>query len=684
MAQLVRDSGAQSVVVDSGVVLAVRRGAEEACVRVAEVSGFPANGALRAGAFLVGAALGSARLSFIKMPAAMVENELARLRATRKAYSLLVAESLPEDAVASLEQRLNLPAGLGSPSSSAGTPGRARPGSAYRAAPSSSSSGSSDNNTISSSNISSIIIGSRSNNNPQELTPAVPRFDVDIVSPVRGKARTESANTDASLDCREQSSNSPLHSAPGSPHALAAAQAPHPSHSQQHLQQHLHQQQHERHLQQQQNQQGGTAAARTPAGAFNQARQPQEHADGLSSLLQFGDLGRFQQSLHKLRSQRFAIERLRADLAARDARVAALERDHEQQRAALEAAQAEADQRARLEGELGVARDHARALERRSAEREVALEALRASASAAEDFLRSAVAQEQQAREQERSNWGKQEEVLREQLAVARLDAQGEGHRADALEGELQEARLALAEAAAAEEGMRAVHAEQSAALRRALEAAQADRDELFAKLAAARTESEAAAVALKATREALAAAEQRASLLAGTVEELEQNVALLRKQLVEGEQRQAARLTDAHERARAAEKQLAFKSSQLDAAERRAEQAKEALRAEQAELAGVKQLLARADKEADNRRLQTQRLQAALEQADERLRHSAQRTDQLHARALEERARASLLEQRLEAERRQCAEWASARLDLLDQFCEEEHKMRGVTTKQL
>ena len=142
----------------------------------------------------------------------------------------------------------------------------------------------------------------------------------------------------------------------------------------------------------------------------------------------------------------------------------------------------------------------------------------------------------------------------------------------------------------------------------------------MLGKLQAAQREHEARGLTLQSCREALQAAEQRASLLSGTITELEENVVVLRKQLLETDRRGASRESQLSERTKLAEKQLTYRLSELQEVSRKKEVLSDKLRAEKAAGVAARQEAGRVGKQAENAALALQRLKVAHAAAGERL----------------------------------------------------------------
>mmetsp|Transcript_19440 Transcript_19440/g.34665 ORF Transcript_19440/g.34665 Transcript_19440/m.34665 type:complete len:659 (+) Transcript_19440:325-2301(+) len=580
---------ADRVVVNEGVQVQVQRNEGEGCCRVIHVDGFPFEGALRPGIFLVGAALGSAKVSFVDMPQTAVIAELNKLRSMRKAYTLLVSEICP---IQQQQQLLEHTLVLEQDEEKyqpvdARTPRNryfgSAPGPAYRM---------------------------RSTFNPQEQTPQVPRFEIESVTSNYGRAYSTSKNRP--------------------------------------------------------NVQRSTDVMASPS---------RESLQGVMD--HWSDMNRFQASLERLKMQRATLERLKADLTRKDTRVSALEKENEKLRKDLRVTQETVDEQAKFVAQLEIAKEKIKILESKLSQRDAALVAAKSGASATEEFLRASLEQEKAAREANRADHCKAQELLREQTAQAKARAQGLEHQVGQLKGELQEYhnRLAHSQTELTESHSRQV--ERLDAVQRALSRAQEERENAIRELRDAQVENEKSSVIIKSLRETVSVAEQRSLSLESKISELDLTILATKKQFMAVEKTDTAKLTELKDKIKHLERELVRKTNELAQSDRKLEEVRNQLESEKKDHKDIRGVLLRKEKELMNQLQAFHRLQALYETAEARLGEASSNLEQAHVELLNERGHNARLEQSLEAERRKCAEWASARLELLDQFCDEEARLR-------
>ncbi|GBG25482.1 Hypothetical Protein FCC1311_017012 [Hondaea fermentalgiana] len=612
-----------NVVVDDRVTLQVRREADEACARISGIHGHDANGMLHVGQFVVGASLGSAKVSFMKMPVALVQKELARLKSISKPYSLLIADSLGQ---------VNALAAAGTPDTSSGNPYRRRSASGgYAATPTPGT------------------VKARAHTNPQEVTPPPSHFDTEASQHARSNGQFRLGTPMTPVQENRAAFSTPK-STPG------RASAPPPMMLT-----------------------PATLAFASPA-SLPAGQDGGERPSTSSGVMQSGDVVRIQASLEKLRAQRLAFERLKADNAKKDARIRALTQQNHQLRNSLAGAQETIDAQSRLYGDLEVALERVQGLEARLEEKNADVDKIREAARSAENFLLESLDQEKKAREEERVAAVKEAELLREELHSEHDRAQSEELRVRelqsqvaTLDGQLETARIAL-------EDLRASEDDRYASSRRELETIKADRDHQRQRLAELEERNETQATSLTDTVSALSAADQRVNLLSSTIEELEENTVLLRKQLHESERKHAGVVKDLSERLKDSDQRLLRKQRDLDEARTKVSQLEQVREERTADSSDVRQELARKERQVANLEESLQRARAQHEAHERRLAESASKLETLHQRLLAEVARSANLAQSLEAERRLCRDWASQRLDLLDQFCKEEEELSRLT----
>lgn len=162
---------------------------------------------------------------------------------------------------------------------------------------------------------------------------------------------------------------------------------------------------------------------------------------------------------------------------------------------------------------------------------------------------------------------------------------------------------------------------------------------------------------------------------------ELEQSTVMLRKHALEVERRHANAAQEFSSKAGALDARLAQAVRDRDDARGRAQACEDRHREELAAHASTRADLLRRERELGNQRDAASRLQPQHRAAEARLGDAKARLDAVHGKMLEERNRSAALSKKLEVERRACRDWASQRLDLLDQFCDEEKQFRKLTS---
>mmetsp|Transcript_10415 Transcript_10415/g.20510 ORF Transcript_10415/g.20510 Transcript_10415/m.20510 type:complete len:637 (+) Transcript_10415:165-2075(+) len=612
--QMQQSNSVRRVTVDERVTIQVRRDAQEPSSRIAAVHGIVAgDSSLMPGQVLVGASLGSAKVSFVKMPVALVQKELARLKSISKPFSIIVADSMED---IELEMTSRTPE----------TSGRGRLGSANSA-------------------VSMPTPGTRqarAHNNPQEVTPPPPKFNLAAYEQERFHQKAD-VNPMTPLQENRAAFSTP-HSTPGRGVGRLVGMTP------------------------------GTMVA-SPASVPPSFGDRQEEAS-IMGMMRSGDVVRIQASLEKLRSQRLAFERTKADSAKKDVRIRALTQQNQQLRNSLAGAQETIDSQGRLYGDLEVALERVQVLETRVEEKEKEIAKAREAARSSESFLMEALDQEKKAREDDRAQAEKDLELAQDELRSEHDRAQSEELRVrelqtriNALEEQLDEARISL-------EDLRSSDEDRFASAQRELETIKADRDHLYKRNKELEERTETQATTLSDTLSALSTAEQRITLLGSTIEELEENTVLLRKQLHESERKHASVVKDLSERLKDSDQRIIRKQRELDDARTKIKQLEHVREETTADSTDIKQTLMRKDRQLANLQESLQRSQAQNQAQERRLLDTNNKMENLHQRLLAEVSRSANLAQNLEAERRLCRDWASQRLDLLDQFCREEEEL--------
>uniref|UniRef100_A0A7S2RFG3 Uncharacterized protein n=1 Tax=Mucochytrium quahogii TaxID=96639 RepID=A0A7S2RFG3_9STRA len=569
----------EKVLCDERLSVEVQRNGNDDCARVTMIKGLPLSGSLRVGQYLLGASLGSAKISFNKLPLALVQKELGRLKSIRKHYSLIVTDYIETGEPDAEIERINSPLHR--------TPEKSHHYSL----------------------------------NPQERTPPpsfkLPKSDSSPSS--RMEVASKERWSDKSAKEQEQE----------------------------------------------------------PAPSSGASSIINGDASKLTSMLQFNDVSKIQASLERLRGQRVMMERLKSESAKKDVRIQGLTKQLQSLRTDLSSALDQVHENSRVHANLQVAEEKISIMETKLAEKDEEIERVKNVSVGNADFLKTSLDQEKKNRESDRVEQESIRETLMEELEVIRVEKQMETQTKQQLQVDITLLRKQLDEATSTIEDIKCREAEKYSVLQRNFQSLQLERDALFDKVRTLEMENESRSDALKCTTEALTSAEQRANLLNATIQELEENTVQLRKELLDSERRFSSKMTESKEQNSCLDNLLTEKSNEIALLEKKLTVFKDRFNNELADHKDTRSAYIRKSQELDNMVQSMKRLSEQHSTLQVRLGQANATVDGLHKEMLRERERSSKLSLQLESEKSASREWATSRLELLNQFCEEEERFR-------
>jgi len=559
----------RKVVVDDRTQIDVCLQHGEDCVRISGIRGFTVSGNVRVGQFLIGAALGSARVSFVSLSQPLVEKELMRLKSIKKPFSLLIADELDHHRDTNPETERTL-----------------SPEKSYRRRVFAGATNSTPDREL----------------NPQEFTP-----------------QRNGKSPDVTVDAREK-----VESEDGEHH---------------------------------------------------------HDVDAVSVILRDHDVAKIQASLEKLRSDRLAVERMKSESVKKDAKIIQLVKENEKLRSQLATHKMQIDSQKRLFSELELSKEKVTMLETRLEQKERELNEIRERSVATEEFLQTSLDQEKMARQEEKEESERNLEIMREELRRAEEDSRAGTLRVNELREEMQMLSHLFHEEKNAMQDLRAREDDRYASVQRSMEALQVERDELLLKTQRLELKEEDHLNTERNLRNALNTAEERANLLVGTTKELEENNVMLRKQLLEAERKHSDIVDNISMRLKDSDHRVVHLQRDLDDTKNKIHHLESTRNGTSSEYNQLKTELLRKEQELQATKEALHRLTTQRKSMETQLSQASKKLETVHNRMLTEMSRSASLAKKLEIERRSCRDWAKQRLDLLEQFCEEEQRFRKLAS---
>jgi len=205
------------------------------------------------------------------------------------------------------------------------------------------------------------------------------------------------------------------------------------------------------------------------------------------------------------------------------------------------------------------------------------------------------------------------------------------------------------------------------------LKECEAERKYLVGKLKSLGKLNEAMKGDLRNTRSSLASAKEREVAMTKTIVELEENNNVLRIQLLDLEKYLSDKLQTSRKKLKEVQSQLSESSSLCDKQGKEIRTLTGQLAEIEDEKTEMKNTIMHKQIEIKNLQDLLKRNKAHAQACEEQLKNALEKVGEQHQRMLVEMSRSSKLRQQLDHERNSNREWAQTRLDLLNQFCEEE-----------
>lgn len=384
---------------------------------------------------------------------------------------------------------------------------------------------------------------------------------------------------------------------------------------------------------------------------------------------------RANKSLERLRNQRVAMERLKAESSKKDIRIQSLAESVDRLEKELVNAKSTIQNQSTLRGELAAAKEKIDLLESALKSKEHEMGSNLKKSKAMEELLRTSLRQEKEKREKDKSDSARDLSDVKTRLAKERQDKFNLRVQTQEMRAEINTLEANLVKEKAHAKKLALAHEERVATLEREISNLQTKEKQAGERLKKAQLVNEEQKEIIRNTQSLLAAAKEEQAFLQKSVKELESSTRSLRSKLIQTERKNAIEMENVKRKLQNTLDELNEKSSVCEKQKAELFSMQRRLDGETKAKNDATNMLIQRELELANANSLVERGSEQLAHAEEQLRTANDKVDQLHKRMLVEMGKASNLQQQLEMSRAEYQDWARARMHLLEKFCEEEER---------
>ena len=384
---------------------------------------------------------------------------------------------------------------------------------------------------------------------------------------------------------------------------------------------------------------------------------------------------RASKSLERLRNQRVIMERLKAEVSKKDIRLQSLTESVSRLEKELIATRATVQNQESLKGDLAAAKEKIDLLESTVKSKDHEMGSNLKKSKAMEELLRTSIRQEKEKREKDKSEHSQVVSELKTRLTKERQDGFNLRVQNQELNAEVNNLQANLVKEKSHVKKMQLAHEERVATLQREIGNLQAKEKEANERLKKTQLVVEEQKEVIRNTQSALTTAREEQGYLQKSVKDLENTVRSVRSKLIQTERKNTIEMENVRRKLQNTMDELNEKTAVCEKQKAEVFGLQRRLDGETKAKNDVTNMLIQRELELSNANSLLERNNEQLAHAEEQLKASNDKVDQLHKRMLVEMAKASKLKQELEMNRAEYQDWARSRMHLLEKFCEEEER---------
>eukprot|EP00510_Aplanochytrium_minuta_P003768 CAMPEP_0184008468 /NCGR_PEP_ID=MMETSP0954-20121128/1994_1 /TAXON_ID=627963 /ORGANISM="Aplanochytrium sp, Strain PBS07" /LENGTH=467 /DNA_ID=CAMNT_0026287589 /DNA_START=146 /DNA_END=1549 /DNA_ORIENTATION=+ len=388
---------------------------------------------------------------------------------------------------------------------------------------------------------------------------------------------------------------------------------------------------------------------------------------------QTSDLVGIQQSLDRLRTQRLILERLKGESEKKTVKISSLTAKISELEELTKSQQSKLDYYTGIFGDLEVAKTKISHLEEIVSNQKEELHEKSKRSEAMQGVLKSSLNQEKLKHEQEKQQFEKEKIYLQNRFNAERSEKLNLELKVNTQAEELKAIRPQLEAEKIKYEKACQNFAEKVNARDIKVNALESERKQLLNKMQSVGRRNQELKSELENTTKTLAGAREKEVILTKAIVELEENNNLLRIQLLDLEKNMSGKIETLEVKLKETVSELDERSLLCEKQEKETRKLQNELLQSKTMQEDLKATVERKNIELNNMQDLLSRSKAHSRACEEQVQRAVAKVSEQHSRMLVEMSKSAKLKQQLEYERNSNREWTKTRLDLLNQFCEEE-----------